>query len=221
MPVKCGMEHVCTSPLQDGFDISFCNTILMVRTNPTEGYLLQLWFTVGAECCLGKHTIIRMVVLYCDAFVMCKAFEGMFAVQSICRGGWQLQKIEYFTACMVNKQCFTGISTLFSAKWCVHATRNRWDLMVGRDAVTRSNMAMFQGGQNWPVQLTMKLLRVVWGEVLDRRRALSVRFGTHTCNTFQTIKVMCSAFRTAWQERPRVERDVFIILILNPFPDTH
>ena len=72
--IRC-MKQVCSCPRCNGFDVAFCNAILMLSTNATVVYLLIKLLTIWSKFSWWKYSIVWVIQLDLEPFVLSKVFK--------------------------------------------------------------------------------------------------------------------------------------------------
>jgi hypothetical protein len=78
-PMVSKMQHIGTGPLRYCFYISFSNPILVMCPSTPEQISLIQQGIIFLECVQSKDTIVSMVFLNRNSFLLSKRFKATFA----------------------------------------------------------------------------------------------------------------------------------------------
>jgi hypothetical protein len=96
------MNEICSGEPTDSANRTLSNTILMMRTHPTEIQRLALTVAVFLELGARKNTIVRVISLDSKAKIMSFGFKNLFATDgSRCREVL-LWEVKYLAAGVIN-----------------------------------------------------------------------------------------------------------------------
>ncbi len=85
-PLLASMEELLPCTLLKVPDGLFCNAILDVGVDPTEGELLPLCTAAVFEGVVCKLSVVAVVVEYAYAVLLGKVFKGLFGFHFLFRG---------------------------------------------------------------------------------------------------------------------------------------
>jgi hypothetical protein len=142
----CKREYFMNRTFGDAVVMVSTDDVLMVSTDATEFQFLAFLVTVGSECLHCKDAIVHVISLDRNATIEYKTIILLFANESLAGTGRDLIVDENMPGGMIDKDRPTSqfVALLFLSKRVRQAARDRRDILIERDSVTRLDIVTNQ-----------------------------------------------------------------------------